>query len=37
MSEEMELALTILIESGFVVLSVDQVHKQFVVTLPAVR
>jgi hypothetical protein len=37
MSEEMELALRILIESGFVVLSIDPAHKQFVVTLPAVR
>jgi hypothetical protein len=30
MSEEMELALTILIESGFIVLSVDQARKEFV-------
>jgi hypothetical protein len=37
MSEELELALTILIESGFIVLSIDPILKRFVVTLPAVR
>ena len=37
MSEEIELALKILMDNGFIVLSVEPALKQFIVTLPQVR